>query len=49
MAMAYWRVGEFSEDLKGHHDDSAPGAVIITETRLETAKRILFCDNEYQD
>jgi len=38
MATAYRRVGEFSEDLKGHHDDSAPGAVIITETRLETPK-----------
>lgn len=38
MAMAYWRVGESSEYLRGH-DDSAPGAV-VTETRLETADMI---------
>ena len=38
MAMAYWRVGEFSEYLRGH-DDSAPGAV-VTETRPETADMI---------
>ena len=36
IAMAYRRVGEFSEHLRGHHDDSAPGAMKYRNTSRDS-------------
>ena len=39
IAMAYWRVGEFfslAGYLRGHHDDSAPGAVKYRNTSRDS-------------
>lgn len=44
--MAYWRAGEFSEHLRGHHDDSAPGAVKYRNTSRDSRSdrfNFLFC------
>ena len=46
--MAYWRVGEFpslASYLRGHHDDSAPGAVkhrnTSRDSRYDASSKLL--------